>query len=91
MKVSMTTESLVTPKELAAALVNAEPWEFSAVWLEFYQLLKKDDDDGKSRINQFAEKMAPKHGSACQKPLRELLARIDYLIIKNAEIEARES
>jgi len=87
MKVEMTTEAVVSPKQLAAALANAEPWEFGAIWLEFYQLLRKDSDNGKSRINQFAEEMAPTLGSACQKPLRELLARIDYLIIKNAEAE----
>lgn len=88
MKVEMTSETVVSPKQLAAALANATPGEFSAVWLEFYQLLQKDRDNGKSRISQFAEDMAPKHGSACQKPLRELLSRIDYLIIKNAESES---
>lgn len=88
MKVEMTAETSVSPKQLAAALANAEPDEFKAVWLELYDLLRKDDEDGKKRINQFAEKMAPKFGSACQKPLRELLSRIDYLIIKNAEAES---
>lgn len=88
MIVTMTTESEVSPKQLAAALANAKPGEFSAVWLEFYELLRKDSDGGKNRINQFAENMAPHFGSACQKPLRELLSRIDYLIIKNAESES---
>jgi hypothetical protein len=79
MNVQMQASYQVTPEQIAQALAGAEPWEFAVVWRELHKILDREGDADK-RLREFAEHMAPDHGSNCQKPLRRLVQLIDFYI-----------
>lgn len=62
----------ITPKNLAAALANAEPSEFAAFWLHFAQEVSDE------ALDSFAEVMAPSQGSLRKQPLWKLCALMEY-------------
>ena len=77
MNVQMQSSYEVTPEQIAQALASAEPWEFAVVWRELQVILDRAGSSDKT-MRAFAEKMAPHHGAACQKPLRRLVQLIDF-------------
>lgn len=68
MKVTIATESSITPAEIARILFNAEPEQFREVFLQLYVLTSKSsyENEVESKLRAFAKAMAPELGGGCR-------------------------